>query len=82
MAVISYYNFLYIGYNLTQNLYVVRNYFLVIARSCSQAPALNEDSCSNHVVNIMRARVCLCRTSLCNGLDAFKDAKGREEFER
>lgn len=56
-------------------------HYTIITRSCSQAPALNEDSCSNHVVNIMRARVCLCRTSLCNGLNAFKNAKGREEFD-
>jgi len=56
-------------------------HYTIITRSCSQAPALNEDSCTNHVVNIMRARVCLCRTSLCNGLNAFKNAKGRKEFE-
>ena len=65
-------------------LYDIILYFisLVVTRSCSQAPALNEDSCTNHVVNIMRARVCLCRTSLCNGLNAFKNAQGRQEFER
>ena len=63
-------------------IFFINLYFSVITRSCSQAPALNEDSCSNHVVNIMRARVCLCRTSLCNGLNAFKNAKGREEFDR
>jgi hypothetical protein len=56
-------------------------HYNIIARSCSQAPALNQDGCSNHVVNIMRARVCLCSQSLCNGVGAFKDAKGREEFE-
>lgn len=44
----------------------------ITSRSCSQAPSLNRD-CSTHLVNIMRATVCLCSTSLCNGLDAFDD---------
>ena len=42
----------------------------VTSRSCSKAPAVNPD-CSNHLVNIMRATVCLCDQSLCNGLFAL-----------
>ena len=43
--------------------------FLVTSRSCSKAPAVNPD-CSNHLVNIMRATVCICDQPLCNGLNA------------
>jgi len=39
------------------------------SRSCSKAPAVNPD-CSNHLVNIMRATVCICDQPLCNGLNA------------
>lgn len=41
----------------------------VTSRSCSKAPAVNPD-CSNHLVNIMRATVCICDQPLCNGLNA------------
>ena len=40
------------------------------SRSCSRAPAVNPD-CSNHLVNILRATVCICDQPLCNGLNAF-----------
>ena len=43
--------------------------FSVTSRSCSKAPAVNPD-CSNHLVNIMRATVCICDQPLCNGLNA------------
>ncbi|CAB4063665.1 unnamed protein product [Lepeophtheirus salmonis] len=37
------------------------------SRGCTQAPSMAELGCSTHLVNIMRATVCLCSTSLCNG---------------
>ena len=44
--------------------------FAVTSRSCSRAPAVNPD-CSYHLVNILRATVCICDQPLCNGVNAF-----------
>ena len=46
------------------------HFLSVTSRRCSKAPAVNPD-CSNHLVNIMRATVCLCDQPLCNGLFAL-----------